>query len=297
MKQHTPVLLNEVITYLTPASGETVVDATVGFAGHAAALSAAIGPRGTLIAFDEDPEALAIAQKNLAKALPRLIFVQANFRQLERKLKEQGITAVDVILFDLGLNSSQLDLPGRGLSFRHDEPLKMTLSVEPGAKLTASDLLNTLGQEALADIIYAYGEERFARRIAREIVAKRKSEPILTTFQLVEVVESAVPLWYRRRKIHPATKTFQALRIAVGDELDGLKEGLTGAWQVLKPGGRLGVISFHSLEARIAKVFGLERVKAGEAKLLTKPALRPQRAEILANPRSRSAQLRVWQKV
>jgi 16S rRNA (cytosine1402-N4)-methyltransferase len=297
MSSHTPVLLNEVITNLAPVSGETVVDATVGFGGHSLQLASAIGPMGTLIAFDEDPAALTIAKERLAQASCELIFFNANFRELKKRLEAEGIAKVDIVLFDLGLNSAQLDEPGRGLSFKRDEPLKMTLSVSPGNRLTAADLLNTLDETALADIIYAYGEEKFARRIAREIIETRRARPLASTFDLVGAIERAVPLWYRRRKIHPATKTFQALRIAVGDELEAIKEGLAGAWQVLVPGGRLGVISFHSLEARIAKVFGAELRASGVGQAITKRAIKQTRAEVLANPRSRSAQLRVWQKI
>ncbi len=297
-RPHQPVLLHEVIDGLALKSGATVIDGTAGFGGHAAAICAAIGGDGTLLALDVDGGALAVAAESLRAYPARQIFAQANFRDIAAVARLKGLDSADAILLDLGVNSAQLDEEnGRGFSFRRDEPLLMTLSNAPGeGRLTAADLVNTLAEEDLAGIIYAYGEEQFSRRIARGIVAGRALEPIETTGALVCLIEASVPTFYLKRKIHPATKTFQALRIAVNDELDALKEGLAGAWEVLTPGGRLAVISFHSLEARLVKNFCNERKKEGQGKIITKHALKPTLVEKKENPRSRSAELRIVEK-
>ncbi|MDQ5957747.1 MAG: Ribosomal small subunit methyltransferase [Patescibacteria group bacterium] len=292
---HIPVLLHEVIAGLHLEEGQTVVDGTLGFAGHASAVCRAIGQDGVLVGIDADANALIEAKKVLAKYSTKLFLTKGNFRQIETICRDLGVDTVDAVLLDLGVNSTQLDLPGRGFSFRRDEPLLMTLDDTPDKKaLTASDLVNTLGAKELADLIYGYSEERFSRQIAEAIVDMRGAEgPITTTFQLVRAIEGAVPFWYKKRKIHPATKTFQALRIATNDELGALEEGLAGAWAVLRSGGRLAVISFHSLEARIVKNFFAGKKQVGEGVLVNKHAIKPGREEEKGNSRSRSAELRV----
>jgi 16S rRNA (cytosine1402-N4)-methyltransferase len=202
-------------------------------------------------------------------------------------------------LLDIGISSVQLDDSGRGFTFQKDEPLLMTMESEviPDVTLAAKDLINTSSEEALADIIYAYGEEKFARKIAKAIVDRRRITPLLTTFELVSVVESAVPSWYKRGKTNPATKTFQALRIAVNDELGALSQGIKESFEILKPGGRLAVISFHSLEDRIVKNMFRDLVKEERGELVSKKPIGPSRKEEISNPRARSAKLRVIQKI
>ncbi|OHA58673.1 MAG: 16S rRNA (cytosine(1402)-N(4))-methyltransferase [Candidatus Vogelbacteria bacterium RIFOXYD1_FULL_44_32] len=297
-KLHTPVLLNEVIANLNLTIGSTVVDGTLGFGGHATKICDEIGPTGTLVGIDADATALHQAEKNLANQPCRQLLVKGNFRQLKSLCRDLEIESANAILLDLGVNSSQLDLSGRGFSFRRDEPLLMTLDDSPDKKnLTAADLVNTLGSEALAGIIYGYGEESFSRQIADAIVkARSDGGPITTTGRLTQIIEGAVPVWYTKRKIHPATKTFQALRIAVNDELGALEDGLAGAWDLLSVSGRLAVISFHSLEARIVKKFFVSKKQAGIGTLINKHAIKPTRDEVKANPRSRSAELRVISK-
>ncbi|OJI09130.1 MAG: 16S rRNA (cytosine(1402)-N(4))-methyltransferase [Candidatus Vogelbacteria bacterium CG10_big_fil_rev_8_21_14_0_10_49_38] len=293
---HVPVLLQSTIEQLNPEAGQILLDATLGLGGHARALAARLGPTGTLIGLEADGAILARARTNLEAAPARLILVQANFRSSAKILDEQGVRALDGALFDLGFNSRQLVDSGRGFSFQQDEPLLMTLSDQLGVEtLTAAEIVNEWSEDNLADIIYAYGEEPASRKIATAIVAARAIRPIKTTFDLLSVFEAAG--LKRRGKIHPATKTFQALRIAVNDELGALKEGLVGVWSKLAPRGKLAVISFHSLEARIIKDFFRDKVAREEGFLVTKSVILPDRVEILANPRSRSAQLRVIKKI
>ncbi len=296
-RPHIPVLLNEVIDGLALESGNVVVDGTVGFGGHAALICEAIGDGGTLLAIDTDAQALRAAEQYLRDFPAHKFFIEGNFREIRELIREKGINGVDAVLLDIGMSSFQLDEPGRGFSFRRDEPLIMTLSSNLDAPLTAMDLLNDLSASQLADIIYAYGEEKFSRQIAAAIIEARELAPIKTTGQLVKIIEEAVPHWYRARKIHPATKTFQALRIAVNDELDSLKLGLEEAWELLAIGGRLAVISFHSLEARIVKNFYIKKKQEGLGLIMTKHAVKPSREEAKANPRSRSAELRIIKKI
>jgi 16S rRNA (cytosine1402-N4)-methyltransferase len=289
---HIPVLLNEVLEGLEPAAGETFVDATLGGGGHSQAIAERLGPSGRLIAIDVDSSAIALAREKL-QVPGKLDLVLGNFRQI-KELVEPLAPAVDGILMDLGFRSDQL-LAGKGLSFERDEPLSMTLGESSMYSFTAKEIVNDWEEAHVADIIRYYGEERFAGRIARAIVQSRKQGEISSTLQLVAIIESAVPKWYRIRRLHPATKTFQALRIAVNDELDALRDGLTGSWELLQAGGRLGVISFHGLEARIVKNFFKEKKLEG-GQLITRKAITASREEIRLNPRSRSAQLRIISK-
>lgn len=296
---HVPVLLQETITGLGLRSGETVVDCTVNRGGHSRLLSEAVGREGHLIGIDADAEAITEARAELENCPSKVSLVVRNFRQLDQVLAELGVKAVDAFLFDLGLSSNQLDDSGRGFSFSHGEqPLLMSFDAKntPG-KLTALEIVNNWREASLADIIYGYGEEYFSRQIAKAIVGARKLEPITTTEDLVEVIRQAVPTWYTHKRLHFATKTFQALRITVNDELGAIKEGLAKAWQYLKPNGRIAVISFHSLEARLVKNQFKSWVASGEGELVTKKAVKPSRAEEVANPRSRSAQLKIIRKI
>ncbi len=283
---HRPVLPTETLAHLAPRPGETWVDCTLGGAGHAVAIAEAIGPTGRLIALDQDETMIAIARPRLAD-LPATI-VNANFDQLTEVLNNLGIAAVDGVLADLGFSSDQMDDPARGFSFQHDGPLDMRL--DPAAGTTAADLVNTLGEAALADLIFEFGEERHSRKIARKIVERRKTKPFATTADFADVVKHSVPWGPDTRRIHPATRTFQALRIAVNDELGALDRLLATLPKVVRPGGRAGIISFHSLEDRRVKLAFRDRP---EWDPITKKPVEATDAEAAANPRARSAKLRV----
>jgi len=291
---HIPVLLHEVIENLDPREGEVFVDGTLGDGGHAKEIGLKLGKTGRLIGIDQDAEALARAKENLADLPCQTSFVLGNFRKIKELFKEAEAIEANGILFDIGFSSDQIEGSGRGFSFLRDEPLDMRMG--DSAKFSAREMVNDWQENNLADVIYAYGEETFSRQIAEGIVNARKNGLIETTSQLVEVIRQAVPVWYTKKRLHFATRTFQALRIAVNDELGALKEGLIGAWDILAPGGRLGVISFHSLEARIIKEFFREKKVSGEGKMVKGNAVKATRAEVLANPRSRSAQLRIIKK-
>ncbi len=282
---HEPVLLDEVLSLLSPGPGVLICDATCGTGGHAEAILA----RGAeLVGLDKDPQALEIARGRLARFGARVRLLHADFRELRAALARLGIKEVQGVLFDLGVSSLQLDSPARGFSFREEAPLDMRM--DPSQPLTAAELVNRLPEPELARILWEYGEERYARRIAREIVQARDKAPIHTTTELARLVARCYPPG--RHRLHPATRTFQALRIAVNDELAALKEGLAQAVELLSPGGVVCVISFHSLEDRIVKHFFRARAKAGRLELLTKKPLRPSPEEVARNPRARSAKLR-----
>jgi 16S rRNA (cytosine1402-N4)-methyltransferase len=291
---HRSVLLHEAIDALNLGTGKTVVDATLGGAGHAKEIITKLGKSGTLVGFDADIEAIERSRTELADAEPKTFFVHSNFALLEEKLLELGIARVDAVLFDLGWSGYQLSA-GRGFSFRSDEPLRMTY--DAAHSLTAETIVNEWEQQSLADVIYGWGEERYARRIAKAIVMARENAPIRTSRQLADIILSAVPQAYRRGRLHPATKTFQALRIAVNDELGALDKGLTAAWSLLMRGGRIAVISFHSLEDRDVKRRFLEWEKAGEGRRITKKPVPASFEECKENPRARSAKLRVIEKL
>ncbi len=302
---HTPVLLHEALALLEIRPDDVVIDGTLGGAGHARAIAQQLGEQGTLIGFDLDHAAIVRAQQALAKMRPHVHLVEANFRYLAQETRNLGIANVTKALFDLGWSSYQLD-SGRGFSFSahsqsdsggRDE-LLMTYRNEPSSgTLTAEVIVNEWAEESLADVIFGWGQEHYARRIAKAIVAYRARTHIRTARELAEVVRSAVPAAARRGKTHPATKTFQALRIAVNDELGALTEGLSAAWEILAPGGRIAVITFHSIEDGIVKRTFAELEKRGEGKRVTKKPLAPSREEVVANPRSRSAKLRVIEKL
>jgi 16S rRNA (cytosine1402-N4)-methyltransferase len=286
--QHEPVLLDEVIHWLAPQAGQVVVDGTLGGAGHSRAILERLGSNGLLIALDRDPAAIARAEKELAGSPVKL--AQSNFCDLPEVLEQIGVKTVDAVLLDLGLSSDQLADAERGFSFQSEGPLD--LRFDPTEGEPASRLVNRLSAEHLAKLIFYFGEERFSRRIAQTIVETRRENPIRTAKQLAELVRSVVPAGPRgqRERIDPATRTFQALRIAVNEELKSLEIALRRLPDCLKPGGRLAVISFHSLEdRRVKEAF---RDDPRWRALVRKP-VRPTEAEMARNPRSRSAKLRV----
>jgi len=301
---HQPVLYKEIIHALQPKSPGRYVDGTVGAGMHARGILEACVPEGQLLGLDVDPQALALAGETLAPYQRRVHLVQASYETLAVQLAALGWDQVDGILLDLGASSMQFDRPERGFSFLREGPLDMRFG--PSAPHTAAELVNNLSQEELADLIFRYGEERFARQIARAIVRAR---PLQTTRELAAVIEAVLP---RRGGIHPATRTFQALRIAVNEELAALERVLPQAIAALKPGGRLAIISFHSLEDRIVKDFfrqesrdqinpPYERIytleRKATLKVITRKPITPDEAEIRQNPRARSAKLRIAEKL
>jgi 16S rRNA (cytosine1402-N4)-methyltransferase len=291
---HEPVMVAEVLEHLEPARGGVFVDCTVGLGGHARALLAAGASR--LIGLDRDPAALAQAGVALSEFGDRVELVHSDYRRLGEVLDARGITAVDGLLADLGVSSMQLDAPGRGFSFRRDEPLDMRMDTSSG--LTAAEALKTVGERELADVIYEFGEERHSRRIARAIVDGRSRGDVDTTGKLADLVRRAVPRKGYQR-IDPATRTFQAIRIWVNRELDGLDVFLSDAAARLGAGGRMVVITFHSLEDRIVKHTLRAMQAQGEAGITvrTKRPVVPAEAEVERNPRARSAKLRAAERV
>lgn len=307
---HTTVLLNETIALVAPHAGGLYIDCTLGGGGHSERLLEASAPDGRVLGVDQDPAALEHATQRLARFGARFTAVRGNFRRIGELAPAHGFAAVDGIIFDLGVSSPQLDEAERGFSYRHDAPLDMRM--DPSITVTARDLIHQLDEEALADILYRYGEERFSRRIARAIVERRRQRLIETTGQLAELVKSAIPAPARRSGPHPARRTFQALRIAVNDELGALEEALLGAFRLLKSGGRMAVITFHSLEDRIVKSTFSDWAKGcicppdfpecrcgrtPQARLLVKKPVTAGEAELATNPRARSAKLRAVEKL
>ena len=294
---HVPVLSEAVAAWLVQKPGGTYLDCTVGQGGHAELILERSGPSGVLVGIDRDPAAIAATGARLARFASRLRLVCGNFGALRQHLKSIGVSEVDGVIFDLGVSSAQLDRPERGMSFLADGPLDMRMDSSSGR--TAGELINQLPERELADLIYRYGEERYSRRIARAIVQSRTSLPLRTTFELVSAIKRAVPAAYRHGRIHCATRTFQALRIAVNQELDVLEGALRDAASVLAPSGRLCVISFHSLEDRIAKqtLRALSRGPEACVNVLTKKPQVPSEEECRENPRARSAKLRVAERL
>jgi 16S rRNA (cytosine1402-N4)-methyltransferase len=307
---HVSVLLKETIDLVDPEPGDVIVDATLGLGGHSREILER-QPEARLIGLDQDTDAIEIAKRNLEAFGDRVTIVQTNFVNIRGTLSELGIDAVNGIMADLGVSSLQFDSETRGFSFRFDAPLDMRMDAE-GEYPTAAELLQTLSQEEIANTIYQFGEERFSRRIARRIVERREAgNPVATTRELAELVERAVPR-SKKDKIHPATRTFQALRIAVNNELGVLENFLSDSVESLAPGGRLAVISFHSLEDRIVKQAFLKlsgrcqcpprlpTCQCGAVKkveILTKKPVVPTETELSENPRSRSAKLRAVRKL
>lgn len=305
---HKPVLFAETIEALDIRPGKNYIDGTVGGGGHSEAILQRLEGRGRLLAIDQDPDAIAASGERL-KQFSNLTLARGNFSQMAELARERGMEAVDGVLLDIGVSSHQLDDGARGFSYHQDAPLDMRMSQEGP---TAADLVNSLSQEELARVLLRYGEEKQAGRIARGICLAREEAPIATTGQLAEIVRQSVPAAVRRAQGHPARRTFQALRIAVNGELDRLSEGLDAALGLLNPGGRLAVITFHSLEDRLTKqrmaqwcqgctcpkdfpvcVCG----KKPKGRLVYKKGLAPSEEEVRENPRARSARLRVFEKL
>jgi 16S rRNA (cytosine1402-N4)-methyltransferase len=307
---HISVMPDEVLDALKPHSGGLYVDGTVGGAGHSGLILAASSPDGRLIGFDRDAEAIAVATARLAPFGERARLFQRNFASFAATMAEAGVDAIDGFVLDLGVSSHQLDRQERGFSFMQDAPLDMRMDRSSGE--SAADLVNTLSEQELFRIISQYGEERWAKRVASFIVQARDERPIETTFELVDVIKGAIPKAKWEERLHPATRTFQALRIAVNEELKSLELGLAGLLKLLRKGGRGAVISFHSLEDRIVKESfrdaargctcpkGLPGCVCGrvpEFKVITGKPLRATDEEVAQNPRSRSARLRVIEKI
>jgi 16S rRNA (cytosine1402-N4)-methyltransferase len=288
---HVPVLLKEAIDFLAIRRGGTYIDATVGLGGHSLEIAKRLGAPGHLIGFDKDPAALEIARKRLSGGdMPAITLVHGSFVEISERC---GPGSADGILADLGVSSLQLNNATRGFSFQADGPLDMRMDTQSGR--TAEQVVNHIDERELADVIYEFGEERRSRRIARAIV---RSRPIRTTAQLAEIVSAAArPMNQAERRIHPATRTFQALRIFVNRELDDLRELMQAAPRILKPGGRLVIISFHSLEDRIVKDAVREGAKQGHYELLVKKPVTATEEEIDRNARSRSAKMRAAKRI
>lgn len=311
--RHIPVMLDEVLDTLSLHDGSVVVDCTLGGAGHSLRLAERIAPSGVLIGIDQDDAALAVASERLASVPLDVapILLKGNFGDIDRLLVTTGVAQVDAFLFDLGVSSPQLDFPERGFSYQEDAPLDMRM--DPGTQtLTAAEVIATYSQSDLARVIRSFGEEKWASRIASFLVSARESDPVETTARLVEVVKAAVPAAARREGGHPAKRTFQALRIEVNRELEVLQQGLEAAIRWTGPGGRIAVISYHSLEDRIVKQMFAEKARtcvcppdlpvcacgiAPTLKVVTRKALVPGAEELERNPRSRSAKLRVAEKI
>jgi 16S rRNA (cytosine1402-N4)-methyltransferase len=308
--EHTTVLLKETVDGLEVKPNGIYVDCTLGGAGHSEYLLSKLSDEGRLFAFDQDDVAIEHAKVKLAKYEKQVTLIKSNFRFLTEKLTEHGIHKVDGVLFDLGVSSPQLDTPERGFSYHHDAPLDMRMDREQ--TLTAFDVVNHWSYEELVKIFFHYGEEKFSKQVARKIEAARKQKPIETTGELVELIKEAIPAPARRSGGHPAKRIFQAIRIAVNDELKVFEEAIQQAINLLKPGGRISVITFHSLEDRICKVAfkaasegpplppGLpiipEQYKP-KLKIVTKKPIVPSEEELLMNNRARSAKLRIAEKL
>lgn len=293
---HIPVMIDQALHYLQPMPGLRYIDCTLGDAGHTTEI---LKQGGQVLGIEVFPDALERAKKRISDLGLSENFtpVLGNFRNLEEIAQENGFEQVNGVLFDLGFSSYELEHSGIGLTFQEDEPLDMRM--DPNLGVTAADLVNTLGEIQLTQIISEYGGERLASKFAREIIKIRKLKKFQTTQQLVEVLESAAPSGYEKGRIHPATRTFQALRIAVNDEIDNLKKALPQAARLLLPGGRMIVISFHSLEDGVVKRFGRSSVQPSASLVLeelTDRPLQPSQEEIDQNIRSRSAKMRVYEK-
>ena len=310
-RTHVPVLAGELIDLVDPRPGEIAVDCTFGAGGHARLVAERIGPTGTLICIDRDPTAARHFEEFAAEVPCETRFIGMEFSEGLRLLNGEGVRA-DLAYLDLGVSSMQLDAWERGFSYSYDAPLDMRM--DPDQDLDARQVVNTWDERRLANTFRTYGEERFARQIAREIVKRRDNAPLETTSELVAAIRAAIPARVQREfgGGHPAKRVFQAIRIAVNDELGSLDQALPLAWDVLRPGGRLGVISFHSLEDRRAKRFLADRARGcicppdlpvcvcgrtPEAELVTSRAVAPTPGEIAQNPRAKSARLRVARKL
>jgi len=295
--KHTTVLLHESIENLNLKPGAIYFDGTLGAAGHAQEVFSKFGDSVRIIGTDRSENAIKHAEDIFSKLGTHHSFILSDYRNIDKVLETLKIEKVDAIMLDLGLSSDQLDTSGRGFTFKNNEPLFMTFSENTEGKVTAETILNNWSEETIADILYGYSDERYARRIAKAIVENRDTKPIKTTADLIEIIRRAVPRSYTTGKIHFATKTFQALRIAVNDEISALKEGMEKGWNFLNKGGRMAIISFHSVEDREVKIFFRFKAKNKEGTLICKKPIIPTEKEIKENPRSRSAKLRIIEKI
>lgn len=296
--KHIPVLLSESIDALNLKVGDIMLDGTLGGGGHTAEAIKRFGSGIKVIGLDMDGDAIGRANESLKGLKHDTAFVIANFQDTSKVLASLNITHVDAVLLDLGISSFQLEVAGRGFSFMRDEPLLMTMKKDPtDMDVTAMDIVNSWEEETIADIIYGFGEERYSRKIAKAIVERRKEKKFETTKDLADVIQATVGKAYARMKIHPATKTFQALRIAVNTELTNVENAIPDIFDKLHTGGRMAIISFHSLEDRIVKKAFKKLADEGKAKMITKKPIVPSANEVKENPRSRSSKLRVIEKL
>ncbi|KEZ49988.1 16S rRNA (cytosine(1402)-N(4))-methyltransferase RsmH [Metabacillus indicus] len=310
MFQHKTVLLHETVDGLNIKEDGVYVDCTLGGAGHSSYLLSKLSKKGHLFAFDQDDAALSHAEKLLESYKGQVTFIKSNFRHLKEELENLGVTEVDGILFDLGVSSPQLDTPERGFSYHHDAPLDMRM--DQNARTSAYDVVNGWTYEELVKIFFRYGEEKFSKQVARKIEAAREIQPIRTTGELVELIKDAIPAPARRKGGHPAKRIFQAIRIAVNDELKVFEEAIGQAVEMIKPGGRVSVITFHSLEDRICKTAFKQAASLPElppnlpvipdefkpkVKLITRKPITPSEEELEENNRARSAKLRILEKL
>jgi 16S rRNA (cytosine1402-N4)-methyltransferase len=295
---HKTVLLHEAIDSLNIKNGDIFVDGTLGGGGHFEEVAKRFGDTVVMIGIDLDPDAIIRTKERLLSSKANTQYVQDSFRNISSILESLDIKSVDKILLDIGLSSNQFEESGRGFSFQKDEPLIMSFKKYLDKNdLTAKEIVNTWDLENISTILKGYGEEQFAWKIAKAIVASREVKPIETTFELVDIIKLATPKWYHTKRIHPATKTFQALRITVNDEIESLKQAVRDGFSKLSVGGRLAVISFHSIEDRAVKQFFKLKVDLGEGQNIFKKPLVPSDEEIKENPRSRSAKLRIIEKI
>jgi len=294
--EHIPVLSRTIAEQIKLPLDGVMVDVTIGQGGHSLLLGKTLGPEAVIVGLDADINAVRRAQINLKKLACKVIVLHSNFSQISKQLHQQGIEKVDFILADLGVSSAQLADPEFGLSFQTNMPLDMR--IDKRLKRTAADIVNKTDEKSLADLIYGFGQDRASRRIARFIVRRREMEPITTTGQLAEIVCKAFSKTKRgrRSRIHPATRTFQALRIAVNDELENLKKLLVSAPDLLRKNGHIAIISFHSLEDRLVKSDFRQNENSGVYRIVTKKPIVPTQEEIKENRRARSAKLRIAQK-
>lgn len=294
MFSHNSVLLKEAVELLDPGPGKVIVDGTVGLGGHSERIAEALGKSGKLIALDRDQKAIDLAVRRLDRFGERVMVIHEDFKNVQTVLDDLGLKGIDGMLLDLGVSSMQLEDAQRGFSFSHDGPLDMRMNRD-AAGLTAKEIVNRADREKLEGILWELGQERFSRRIVRAILEERQRRPIETTGQLAEIIKSAVPGYYRNGRIHPGTKTFQALRMTVNGEMESLSAFL-GAIHRLGVGGRMVIISFHSLEDGCVKHTFKKFATQGLGRLLTKKPITPDAASIQENPRARSAKMRVFEK-
>lgn len=294
---HITVLKEETINNLLINTGDTIVDGTLGGGGHTEEIIRRFGNKVRIICFDLDLNAINDFYKKIDKQKCNVTFINKNFAEMTEELNQHGIKKIDRLLLDLGISSNQIEESKRGFSFKLDEPLLMTMKSNPSKKdLTAYDIVNTWSEETLVDILFGFGEEKYSRKIAKAIINARLDKEIKTTFELVEIIKHACGQYYKRLKIHPATRTFQALRIAVNMELVNLEKVIKQGFEMLNKDGRMAIISFHSIEDRIVKRSFQNFQKLGLGKMITKKPIIPSSNELKENPRSRSAKLRIIEK-